>query len=472
MLAEEWPLYYRDALEIGNRTASVGVCTLWTPRRRIAAGLDRTRFAVVGNLYSRDGVNGILRNVLANPAIRYVVLCGRSLNDSGDALAAFFERGIDDEYRIPGNGGAIDREIPLEVIQRVRDQVILIDLRGATSPDELRKTIACLEPLPPSGTPEIFPLSQPEIDVYPSEINGFVVHGETVAETWSKLLFHVMTFGDVSSTDYGLQQREILNVTTEVISESADKPFLPRWFPLSRREIQEYVEAFMSPARDTDVAYSYGHRLQSHWGTDQIRSMVADLKRFRLSRRAVASVWDPRYDPTSLDPPCIDLIQATVRRGLLNLTAYVRSHDVFRAWHLNAFALKGLQRRIVRELEDLGPGSLTVVSHSAHVYEDCWTQALHLLGTVTDDLILPTRFRADPRGSFVIRIEQDTIAVYHYSPTGDRLQRLAGKSAKELSTRLAPFIGLNDHALYVGRELQRAEQALRDGLPYEQDAVT
>lgn len=472
MLAEEWPLYYRDALEIGNRTASVGVCTLWTSRRRIAAALNRTLFAVAGNLYSRDGVNAILRNVLANPAIRYIILCGKSLNDSGQALAAFFKSGIDREYRIVGNGGAIDREIPLEAIQRVRDHVILIDLRGETSPDEVREIITSLKALPPFGAPEIFPLSQAQIDVYPSESNGFVVRGATVAETWAKLLFHVMTFGDVSSTDYGLQQKEILNVTTEVISESADKPFLPRWFPLSRREIQEYVEAFMSPARDTDVAYSYGHRLQSHWGTDQIRSMVADLKRFRLSRRAVASVWDPRYDPTSLDPPCIDLIQATVRRGLLNLTAYVRSHDVFRAWHLNAFALKGLQGRIVRELEDLGPGSLTVVSHSAHVYEDCWTQALHLLGTVMDDLILPTRFRADPRGSFVIRIEQDTIAVYHYSPGGDRLRCLEGKSAKELSTKLAPFIALTDHALYVGRELHRAEQALRHRIRYEQDAVT
>ena len=72
----DWPLYCRESLTLGDPAAGVGVCTLWTPRERIAAGLTPGSFAVVGNLYSREGINLLLRNVLANPRVTHLVACG------------------------------------------------------------------------------------------------------------------------------------------------------------------------------------------------------------------------------------------------------------------------------------------------------------------------------------------------------------------------------------------------------------
>ena len=60
--------------------------------------------------------------------------------------------------------------------------------------------------------------------------------------------------------------------------------------------------------------------------------MAEDLRRFRFSRRSVASLWDPRSDPGSEDPPCVDFVQASVRDDKLHLTAYIRSNDIYRAW--------------------------------------------------------------------------------------------------------------------------------------------
>ena len=52
----------------------IGLCTLWTPRSKYCAQLDRV--AVIGNLYSRFGIGVLIRNVLAVPQIAFVVVTG------------------------------------------------------------------------------------------------------------------------------------------------------------------------------------------------------------------------------------------------------------------------------------------------------------------------------------------------------------------------------------------------------------
>jgi len=114
---------------------------------------------------------------------------------------------------------------------------------------------------------------------------------------------------------------------------------------------------------------------------------------------------------------------------------------------------------------------LTIISNSAHIYEDCWDQAVKLIHDTGKDVIWRHKFEPDPRGNFVIRLENGKIVVHHYTPQGDRIGKFAGKTAKELLRQLESFISLISHATYLGRELQRAEDALRKGERYVQDAV-
>jgi thymidylate synthase len=423
---------------------------------------------VVGNLYSRDGVNAILRNVLANPVIRYIVLCGKPVTDSGAALKALLDSGVDSNWRVIGNGAQVDREIPEEAIERFRRNVEVVDLQGLTAPDEVRKAMAALEERPPFGLPEVFPEAERATDRYPAESAGCVVRGNTIAETWIRLVFHIMNFGRVTATDYGVRQQELIGVLAVVAGDPGRDAGIPEWMPVKGSEVEEYAAEFVTPQEPRDIGYSYGHRLIAYWNVNQIESMVSDLRRSKVSRRAVASLWDPRVDARSEDPPCIDVIQIIVRDDRLVMSAYIRSNDIYRAWVQNAYGLRRLQSTLGDKV-GAQIGDLMTFSQSAHVYEDCWSDARRVLAEQQHGVVLPRRFGEDPRGSFVIRVDQGSIFVDHYSPAGDKLRTLSGRTARQLEGLLAPFISLPEHALYLGRELERAARAAGKGRPYEQD---
>ncbi len=113
---------------------------------------------------------------------------------------------------------------------------------------------------------------------------------------------------------------------------------------------------------------------------------------------------------------------------------------------------------------------------------------------------LSQRFIAlDPAGYFLIKLDREAgeLIAEHYGngiderglatdpDTGEviscrgggpraPLATYRGRSAKELGIRLTEGDGPHpisrlDHALYIGRELQKAEQCLLQGLPYIQD---
>ena len=117
------------------------------------------------------------------------------------------------------------------------------------------------------------------------------------------------------------------------------------------------------------------------------------------------------------------------------------------------------------------------------------------------DARLSQRFIAlDPSGYFLIKVDADAgeLVLEHYgntidykglardSETGEVLsckggngprqpsRIYRGRSAKQVGIQLTEGDGPHpvsrlDHALYLGRELQKAEQCLRDGSTYVQD---
>ena len=116
-----------------------------------------------------------------------------------------------------------------------------------------------------------------------------------------------------------------------------------------------------------------------------------------------------------------------------------------------------------------------------------------------DDQLSKRQIELDQKGYFLIRIEPLTneLIVEHYlnnidkkgraidpdsgEPIGCKTKRtkkpnntFRGKSAKEVGIQISeghgPYpISRLEHAIYMGRELQRAEQCLRNGEQYIQD---
>ena len=83
------------------------------------------------------------------------------------------------------------------------------------------------------------------------------------------------------------------------------------------------------------------------------------------------------------------------------------------------------------------------------------------------------RFTPDSTGLFLIGLGPwgKTIEMEHYTHEGRLDYRIVGASAEALCRALLEngLVGDYSHALYVGREAQKAEVALRCGLEYEQD---
>lgn len=463
-----WPVEYADQLVLGNLESNVAVCCLWSVRDRLRLALDPASYSVIGNLYSRAGISPMLRNLLANPLIRYLVITGKSLTDSDEALLHFLQYGVDADFKIIGNGGQIDPDLPLEALQELREHIQLLDMRGTHRfADEFKIVSSTLRRLPPYAEPRTFPKRQASPSILPSETAGYLARGRTIADTWLETLQIIMAYGNVSGTDYGLQQKEVLALLSVVEEPSVHVGKVPEWAPFTASDVERYIDRFFNREKSEEIAYNYGYRLQKHWGADQIGLLAAELQRAGHSRRALASLWDPVGDSTSADPPCITTVQGVVRAGQLHLTAYIRSNDMFRAYPLNAAALAELQARIAQQLDGVGLGSLSIFSYSAHIYSDCWD----LCRPALTDAAQQQRFEQDPRGSFVFHTDDGRLAAEHYSPVGDLLQTFTADTSRELMTLIAPYVSRVDHAMYLGKEIDRLWASLQGNTQYTQDRV-
>ncbi len=469
----DWPLYFRDNLTLGERDHPAAICSLWMKQTRLRDSLPPDAYAVLGNLYSKDGINYLLRNVLARPTIRAIILCGPDLTQSGSALLKLMRDGIDEDHHVHGDEAQIDRELPRDAIDDFRANVRVLDLRGINDLLKIRDALAELNGSLPRGMfaePRVFPRSTPAADEFPAEETGFVVRGDRIVEVWVHLLAAVLAFGRRDLTAYTLPQRELLDMVATIHAEDPDDFYLPDWVPLTREQLSAYYPQLLTRNRPEDIAYTYGERLFDFNGHDQIAAMVDELRAARYSRRAVAALWDPARDARSADPPCLNLLQARARDGKLYLTAYFRSHDIYRAWLMNAFGLRKLQADIAQRVGGgCMLGDLVIVSQSAHIYADAWGLAHTIVQEHQREYLKNPRLVRDPRGSFTVRVEGFQIHVDHYSPEGNLLATFSGTQARVLQRELAFYVSRVDHAIYLGMELAKAELALKNGWAYIQD---
>ena len=86
----------------------------------------------------------------------------------------------------------------------------------------------------------------------------------------------------------------------------------------------------------------------------------------------------------------------------------------------------------------------------------------------------PFRLREhDPAGFFVVLVDRagQRLLVEHYTADGAMAHRIVGPDAESLCGALLEWQLLSrlDHAAYMGRELAKAETALKLGVPYRQD---
>jgi tetrahydromethanopterin S-methyltransferase subunit A len=103
---------------------------------------------LAGTLQTENvGLEKIVCNLVANPNIRYLIVCGPESPGHlvGDAVLALARNGTDKQKRIIGTQAPTPYlfNIPDEFIERFRRQITVIDLVDEGSPEVLREAIRC-----------------------------------------------------------------------------------------------------------------------------------------------------------------------------------------------------------------------------------------------------------------------------------------------------------------------------------------
>ena len=165
--------------------------------------------------------------------------------------------------------------------------------------------------------------------------------------------------------------------------------------------------------------------------------------------------------------PCLVFLQAIVQDDKLNLTVFFRSHDMAQGWPENAYCCAAIQKEIADSIERES-GILTIISGSAHIYNNYYQQIEEMLETYKPQTLSCT----DARGNYLIKLENNQISVTLTHPqTGSKLEEYKGETAAELINKISnsAYSFQTAHAIYLGTEIKKAEYCLKHNLPYEQD---
>lgn len=529
-----WPVAVKDriAFAVGKdaefNEAQTIVSFCWTMRDSIMPKLEKQNLAMATNFYTPSGLSGMIRNTLANPFIRYIILFGNESltikNDStqeqtsANAIRAFFKQGITQERKLLGFESSVhfDKNIPTELIQKVSESIELIDLNSqmpsASLEEKISRANELLKTLPKKNPFMEKPLTfdyEPTTESLAYEGGALIVRAKTIPETWLEMIHAIHSYGKKNLMNANTDRwvKEINNMIC-IIEEpqNTDLALNPFLVPLTQEKIIAYQKEILSPELPAGKAYTYGNKLRAYSHSsarelkemlenpllqnfefgkgefilenikfreekaeiDQLQDMIETLKRDPYSKAVVAITWHPHEEllRKHKSSPCLVLIQALIQDEKLNLLAFFRSHDMVQGWPENSYGMAAIQKEIADAIK-LPCGLLTIISGSAQIYNNYYAQVEETLSKNRKQKI---DYR-DAKGNYLIELKQGEILVSLIHPaSGQVLKQWRGKTAKELYLQMAFEVIINgNHAMYIGAELQKAEIALKKNLLYEQD---
>ena len=122
---------------LGNPRGSVAIATLASEElyRQFSTKLCDNDCSICGKVFTENiGIEKVVKNIVANPNIRFLMLCGREAkgHQTGACIKALHANGINERGRIadaPGKRPWI-KTLTAEQVKRFQEQVELVDLIG------------------------------------------------------------------------------------------------------------------------------------------------------------------------------------------------------------------------------------------------------------------------------------------------------------------------------------------------------
>ena len=435
--------------------------------------------AVVGPLRTVRGLDGLIRNLIANPQIRLVILAGVDLTpgeQTTEALMRLWD-GLGWKDYVP----AIEEKL----VQLITDHVTLAmkdDIPGHVDSDRTGGSIVLPPPVPEATA------SAPHGDP------GQRIAGDTFKELWPQVLHQALRFGRGCPTHYG-ETREIWNLVS-VVRDPEAAVDLPPWAP-AHDQVDEYARRLYGNDVPEGAPYSYGSRMhgsRSDYEQDQIRGLFGLLTDKPDTRAGYVTPWIPTLDAgKESGRPCLVAVQfRAVPSGelpadfsicsahqerkegcklcypvpppTLHMNVMFRSHDLYGAYCINLAAACKWLTEWAGKL-GMHVGTLTCLSASAHVYERDYNAAGDVIASHW-----PRGINLDQRSTW--RVERGWAEVYGevrnrywirataLTPDGSEIVEIfEGKTAEAVQRKIVKsgLVTSIGGAMWLGRELVRVE---------------
>jgi len=139
---KNWPLV-EGRYKKGNPQSPVAVCTNATVE---GIELDMERVALIGKCVTENiGIEKIIQNIVANPYIRFLLLCGKVSKGHfvGQAFLSLKKNGLDKDKRIIGAKGNTPflKGIDEALVERFRQQIEVVDLTSEQAAEKIMKKV-------------------------------------------------------------------------------------------------------------------------------------------------------------------------------------------------------------------------------------------------------------------------------------------------------------------------------------------
>jgi thymidylate synthase len=223
------------------------------------------------------------------------------------------------------------------------------------------------------------------------QIPTLTVSGRTLPEAWEKAVLACWEKGVPIKTEYDKPGDPPSRDCTMMWTVEAPflEPRIHRAFPGGLEDLEIYRQEVVDGVHDHWIApeegkwtYTYHKRLFAYeiegQTIDQINYIVDKLSQAGHSRRAQAITWNPKLDPPTYDPPCLQRVWCRLlpdEKGMptLNMNTHWRSRDAYKAAYMNAFALTDLQRLVAERIgsrlgREVRVGRYADLVDSFHIY--------------------------------------------------------------------------------------------------------
>lgn len=395
-----------------NRPFSVGMCVGWD-MPEIYKDLD---IDIIGTLYTKNGAKLVLRNLLANPEFRILIILDTNQlghNNIGkhglDLLHKIFfchqENLVSYNVYELINKSIIYYVRPNEMFVNYGNSIDTMTLDTTDIMHVLRGILNEIKTLKFDDiirNPVIYEPDEIKMSKYvPNEYLGVSIRGISLFDAWYQTLNHVYKYGHTNAQGMHEYHSVHWNFPIDNMKESLEsarkiitQEDVRQMISIDQQSLEDYSKTMNENIIIDSSSYTYGSRLHMY------KERMCDyIKKDVRTRYAFGTTL--RYDIIDKQAPCMIFVQLLYdnANNVLNLYAIFRSHDIFKAALANGYALNKMLREYC-EIGNANPGRVEITSISAHVYEVDMNNAKLFVSCISENIKDVIRY--DARGNFII----------------------------------------------------------------------